>query len=241
MSKTDILGVKLDNVGRAQALERVLGFLGGEGYNAVFTPNPEMVMRARRDPSFRKVLNGGDLVVADGVGVVLASHLLGGGLAERVAGMDLVQDVLAHKKGLKVFLLGAKPGVAQAAAENLALSYGVEVVGHRHGYFANDEEEDVAAQVRAAAPDLLLVGLGSPRQEIFIDSHRLRLGARVAIGCGGSIDVFAGVARRAPLWAQKSGLEWAHRLATQPTRLPRMVSLPHFALCVLADGIRVRK
>ena len=239
MHKTDILGVRFHNVDRAQAIERVLGFMQEEGEpRAVFTPNPEMVMRACDDSNFRDTLNRGHMVVADGIGVVIASRILGGGIRQRVAGCDLIQDIMASASHCRVFVLGAKPGVAELATLRLVREYpNIEIAGFAHGYFSNDEEAGVVAQVRASTPDLLLVGLGFPRQEFFIDRHLNALGAKVAVGCGGSIDVFAGEVRRAPKWVCSMGLEWLYRLVRQPSRIGRMLSLPMFVVRVVASKI----
>lgn len=239
MSKTQILGVWFDNVTQAQATGRVLELLRGEGSSAVVTPNPEMVMHARTDKSFRNVLNNAGLVVPDGIGIVLASRLLGGGLRERVAGIELIQNVLEICGGCRVFLVGGRPGVAALAAKKLKILYPeITIVGHRHGFFGDNEEAGVVADVRAAGVDILLVGLGFPRQEKFIAKNLPSLGVKVALGCGGSIDVFAGKVSRAPKVFQLMGLEWLYRLVRQPTRFSRMLCLPKFVLCIIREVIK---
>jgi len=258
--RVDILGVGCDRVTAREALERILSFWDGTGAGdlsgtasprgqappgagtaeqgcfQVVTLNPEMIMAAQRDPALRDALNASALTVPDGIGVVWASRLLGDPLPERVAGIDLAEAALeaAAREGRTAFFLGAEPGVAEAAAERLCRRIpGLRVTGVHHGYFSEAENEAVLSMIAERAPDLLLVGLGAPKQELWIHRHRDRLRARVAMGVGGALDVFAGRVRRAPRLWQKLGLEWAYRLVQQPRRFRRTLVLPRFAWAVL--------
>lgn len=241
--RVDILGITIDGITLAEAVRRVRSAWNGpppeSGWH-VITANPELVMRALDPhppgPRVRAALARADLVVADGIGLVWASRVLGAPLPERVAGIELAEAIVADgaADGLRLYLLGGRPGVAEEAGRRLAARYpGLQVVGTGHGYFGPGETARVVAAVQKAQPDLLLVGLGAPKQELWIARHRRELGARVAIGVGGALDVFAGRVRRAPVVFQRLGLEWAYRLAREPWRARRMTALPRFVARVL--------
>ncbi len=243
--RVDVLGVGVDPVALPEAVERIGEWIGAaRGGSArrtrqVVTLNPEMVMAARRRPDLAAILARADLVTPDGVGVVWAARRLGRSLPGRVAGIDLVEALLAAgaEAGWRFYFLGAAPGVAEEAARAAAERYpGLRVVGTHHGYFAASEAERVAREVSAAGADVLLVALGSPAQEEFIAPRREHLGAGVAIGVGGTLDVLAGRARRAPAWLRRVGLEWLYRIVRDPRRWGRALALPAFALAVLRQA-----
>ncbi|NLN17697.1 MAG: WecB/TagA/CpsF family glycosyltransferase [Firmicutes bacterium] len=240
----DVLGVAVDRVTMLEAVERVESMMAssvcrqsGSEMHHVVTVNSEMVMMARERPDFAQILAQASLVVPDGIGVVWGARLLGDYLPERVAGIDLMDQVLAAcaKRGWRPFLLGAAPGVAEQAAAALQRRHaGLEIAGVHHGYFNHDEEATVLEQIESTSPDLLLVAMGAPRQEYWIARHRHRLPVALAVGVGGSLDVWAGHVTRAPRWMREVGLEWAYRLLRQPRRILRMAALPRFALTVLS-------
>lgn len=241
--QVSILGVSFDALTLAQAVGRVEELWRTEGHQVV-TANPEMVMVAResseRGLALRRAIEGSSLVVADGIGVVLASRLLGTPLPERVPGIELSDRVLAcaARQGKRVFLLGGRPGVARHAAERLAQRHpGLDVAGVRHGYFGNDDNALVVQEIARSGAELMLVGLGVPRQELWIAEYMAATGVRVAIGVGGALDVFAGRVPRAPVAFRRLGLEWAYRLAREPRRIVRMSALPRFAAAVLSDRV----
>lgn len=237
INRLNILGVGFSIVDRAQALAAVLRALDEGRTFKIFTPNPEIVMEAYRDAAYMAVLNRGDLVVPDGIGIVVASRLLGRPLPERVAGYDLQQRLFEAVKGSgkTVFFYGAKPGVAEKAAEEMArLHPGLQVAGWHHGYCKDDRE--ALAAIREAEPDIVLVGLGAPRQEKFIVEHASELEGKVLVGVGGSFDVMAGSVQRAPEGWQKLGLEWLYRLLQQPSRIKRMMRLPLFLCKIVIEG-----
>ncbi|HOB22619.1 MAG: WecB/TagA/CpsF family glycosyltransferase [Firmicutes bacterium] len=236
MGRVEILGVGIDPVDEEQALERCRTFIQGGGSHLVFTPNAEMIVRAQENAALRIALEKADLVVPDGSGVVWASRVLGRPLVSRVAGIDLFTALCraAAGEGWRVYLLGGEPGVAQQAAENLAARYeGLVIAGTGHGYFTKEEEGSVLEEIKRAQPDILAVGLGSPKQELWLLEHQESLKVPLAMGIGGSFDVISGLKKRAPKLLGDMGLEWAWRLATEPSRLPRMMALPRFALKVL--------
>ena len=232
--RVNIAGIGVDNVDMNEAVERAAGFLREEGAHYAVTPNAEILYDALHSEELRGVLTRADLVLPDGQGVILASKLLKTPLRCKVAGVEFAA-AFAKKLGElggSLFLLGAKPGVAERAAEKLTeLAPGLRIAGVKDGYFKDDREAVEA--VRAAAPDAVYICLGAPRQEFFIDAHKDELGAKFMVGLGGSLDVFAGEAKRAPRLFIKLGLEWFYRLLREPTRLGRMMRLPKFLLAVL--------
>jgi N-acetylglucosaminyldiphosphoundecaprenol N-acetyl-beta-D-mannosaminyltransferase len=205
----------------------------------VVTLNPEMLVQARSDPAVWGLLNGGDLVVPDGHGILWAGERLGTPFPERVTGIDLIQAlaVQAQAGGWQLYLLGGAPGVAEAAATSLQRQHpGLRVAGTGHGYFTGVELPAVIDRIRAAHPDLLLVGLGFPKQEYFIRDHCRELGLPVAVGVGGSFDVISGKLRRSPGWIQRLRLEWLYRAFQEPARWRRLLALPRFMRLVVTEA-----
>lgn len=202
-----------------------------------------MAVLAARDERYREVINRADLVVPDTVGIVWASRMLGRPLRERVAGIDLVERVLAANgsPGVRVFVLGATAGVAESAAQSLATRFpGVVIAGMHHGYFDPDHDDDVARLVLSARADLLLVALGFPNQEYWIRDHLKAIGSAVCIGVGGALDVWAGRSARAPAAWRTMGLEWLYRLFREPDRFRRQLALPRFVMLVLSQAMYPR-
>lgn len=238
--KVNILGVMVHKVNVEQASDRIIEYISdSEGAKSVFTPNSEIIMAAYRDPEFCNLLNSSDLLTADGIGVVYASKIVKNPIAERAAGYDIACRTLEKlaKLGGSLYLFGSKPGVAELAAANIESRYsGVKVVGMSDGYFDEDKEKTIIEDIKSTKPDLLFVCLGAPKQERWISAHKAELGAKVCMGIGGSLDVFAGTVKRAPEFYTKHGIEWLYRLMKQPSRFVRMLDLPRFGLKVLAKG-----
>ncbi len=190
----------------------------------VFTPNLEMLSRAKHSKKIQTLLSAGDLLLPDGIGVCILSRLR---VRKRIAGIDVGEALLSlsEKHGYRVYLLGGKEGVAKAAAHRLTERFPtLSVVGTHHGYFGETEAAAVTAHIRTVAPDILFVCMGFPRQEQFLIRNRDALSpVRVALGLGGALDVWSENTRRAPLWMQKYGLEWFYRLLREPSRLPRLL------------------
>lgn len=233
--KIDILGVKVDSVTMAQAVAQVEGYMDERKNVLIATANAEMIMRATHDEELKNILNDAALVVPDGAGTVWAAHHLGYEMPERVAGFDLAQELMriAPSKKQKVFFFGSAPGVAEKAKAKAEELYpGIEIVGTRDGYFKPEDEPAIIEEIKAAQPDLLLVALGVPKQEKWLNAHLKELGVPVAIGVGGTLDVMAGVMKRAPYWMQKAKLEWLFRGLLQPKRAGRLMALPKFVLKV---------
>jgi N-acetylglucosaminyldiphosphoundecaprenol N-acetyl-beta-D-mannosaminyltransferase len=236
----DILGVPVDVVTMEQARQNISSMVASPGFHTVITPNPEIVMLATEDARMMQAIQHADMVVPDGIGVVIASRLVGDTvLPERVPGYDLVQETMreAVHKGYKYYFLGSKPGVSRLAKENMEAAYpGIQIVGEHDGYFKEDEIPAILEDITASGANILLVALGAPKQEIWIETYKDKLPlVKVAIGVGGALDVMSGTVKRAPLIFQKMGLEWFYRLVSQPTRFKRMLVLPKFMFKVVKD------
>ena len=202
----------------------------------VFSANVDQLVRYRRDPAFRETYQIASLIVPDGMPLVWAARLLGKPVAERVTGIDLIEGLcrLAAGSQRTCFLLGSRPEVARSAAEALARRFpGLLVRGWHDGYFSRDGEQEVVAAINAARPDILFVGMGSPRQEIWLQRNFGRLACRLALPIGGSFEVIAGRRKRAPRLLQRSGLEWAWRLLQEPGRLGRRYLLDDMKFLLL--------
>ena len=239
MEKVNILGVNVDKVTIPEAASKIMSMLGENRPHWVFTPNSEIIMQAYRDEEFCDVLNRADLLTADGIGVVYASKILGNPIEERAAGFDITCMLLEKfaKSGHRIFFFGGREGVAETAKKNLEAKYPfINIVGTRNGYFKPEEESDIINEINDARPDILFVCLGAPAQEKWIARNSVKLNAKVCMGVGGSLDVLAGTAERAPEFWINHGLEWFYRLMKQPSRFIRMLALPKFALTVLIKG-----
>ncbi len=237
--KLDILGLQFDNITMDEALARAQQMLAGSGVNCVVTPNAEIAYEALHDPALRGILNEAELMLPDGAGVVLASKLLGTPLKEKVAGVEFAEGLLGllEKTRQKLFLLGAKPGVAELAAQNMLVRHPELVIcGTADGYF--QEDAPVIDAVNAAGADVLFVCLGAPKQEQFMHAHRQALHVKLMAGLGGTLDSFAGTVRRAPRWMIRCNLEWLYRLIKEPKRFGRMLRLPKYILAAKKEGRR---
>lgn len=228
--KTNILGVAFDALTLDEAEERADALLRARKGGYIVTANPEIVLHSREDAAYAAAVNGADLVLADGVGDLYAARILGTPLPERVAGSDLTPRLLSRlaERGGSVFLYGARPGVAERAGEALRSACpGLRIAGTENGYIS--DETALFTALDKEQPDLLLLGLGVPRQELWMAQNRQRTNA-VMIGVGGLLDVFAGDIPRAPEAWQKLGLEWLYRLLREPKRIKRMIRLPEILL-----------
>lgn len=232
-----ILGVPFDPVTLPGAIARIESMIASRRPHYVVTANVDFLVQAHRDVELRRILLEADLTLCDGTPLVWASRWLGNALPERVAGSDLAPELMqvAAAKGYRVFFLGAGPGVAEAATARLRERYpAINIVGHYAPPFAALLEMDhahIVQQVRAAQPDILLVGFGCPKQEKWIAMHHRALGVPVAIGVGATIDFLAGRVPRAPAWMRRSGTEWVFRLMREPRRLFRRYA--HDLTCFL--------
>ncbi len=229
--RIDVLGIGFDNITMDQAVAEGVRLMGTPGAHYAATPNPEIVEVCRGDKEARRAVNGADLVLADGIGIIYGAKLLGTPLKGRVTGIGFAQGLMARMAENKktLFLLGAKPGVAERAAENLCRQYpGLTVAGTRDGYFT--EDEPVVEAIRSSGADAVFVCLGAPKQEKWMERWGEETGAHLLVGLGGCLDVFSGDVQRAPEVMQRLGLEWLHRLMKNPGRIGRMMKLPLFLL-----------
>jgi len=239
--RIDVLGVGFDNLTMDEAVENAAEMIGSRTRGYVVTPNPEIVWLAREDQDFARVLRGASLVLADGIGIIYGAKILKRPLKEKVPGIDFACRLFERlaKNGGSVFLFGAKPGIAEKAAQNIAISYpGIVISGCESGYF--DDDAPIIERINAARPDLLLVCLGAPKQEKWMAANARKLDVGIMAGLGGSLDVLSGTVERAPVGWQKLGLEWLHRLLSDPRRIKRMIKLPMFLFAVIGQRIRGR-
>ncbi len=234
--KRDVLGIAFVDFTLEEAVAWALETMQGKTGAYVCTPNPEMVWATRKNRDLQKAIARADAVLPDGVGIVWASRQLRTPLPERVAGFDFLLALLERMEG-SVFLLGGRPGVGERAAENLRKRFPrVTVSGFRDGYFEDDAS--IVESVCQAEPDLLLVCLGSPKQELWMAKWAGALPVGLMAGLGGCLDILAGRTKRAPESWIRWKLEWLYRLLQEPRRIKRQLRLPLFVAAVLAERIK---
>jgi N-acetylglucosaminyldiphosphoundecaprenol N-acetyl-beta-D-mannosaminyltransferase len=225
----DLFGINLHACRLDEAVDQLVRWIGADLQRCryVVTPNVNHAVLFQRHRGFARAYADADLVLADGAPLVALSHLFGRALPERVAGSDLVPKLFERgraERPLRVFLLGARPEVGERAARMAERRWpGVKVVGRDSpplGFERSESENKrILSSIAIARPDVLVVGLGAPKQELWVHRHRDALAAKVALCVGATIDFIAGEKRRAPVWMRRSGLEWMHRVATEPRRL----------------------
>ncbi len=228
----------------SQTLARCEEFIARREFAQHVAINAAKLVAMQRDPELRQIVERCELVSADGQAVVWASRLLGDPLPERVAGIDLMQELfaLAERRGFRVFILGAEAAVLeQARAKIVARHPQLQLVGTRDGYFTEEEGPAVAEEVRHARPDILFVAISSPRKEYWLGHYGRAIDVPFVMGVGGAIDVVAGVTRRAPGPLQHLGLEWAYRLAQEPRRLWRRYAVTNLRFGLLLAGALARR
>lgn len=240
--RIDIMGVGFDSLTLDEAVKRAQELMKERRAAYVVTPNPEIVMTCWENPAAQIAVQNADLVLPDGIGVVYGAKILGTPLKSKLPGIDFASALMDRmaKEGGRIFLLGAKPGVAKTAGEKLEKQFpGLVVCGEHDGYF--QENDPIIEEINAAQPDLLFVCLGAPKQELWMHRNAPRLHVGLMAGLGGSLDVFAGTAKRAPAFFQKLGLEWFYRLIREPWRFKRMMKLPKFLFACIGKKLRKRK
>ncbi|WP_257008370.1 WecB/TagA/CpsF family glycosyltransferase [Bacillus sp. FJAT-45350] len=241
--KVSILGVDFVNTTLSGMVTQLATHLDNEEKAFVVTANPEIVLHAHQNPSYKEVLQKASYVTADGIGVVKAAQLLGKPLPERVTGFDMFMQLLqlANEKSLSIYLLGAKDEVLQRAINKINEQFpNIKIVGSHHGFF-DWEKDGIDRQIKELKPDLVFVALGLPRQENWIAQHYNQFDKGVFMGIGGSFDVLAGEVNRAPEIWQKLNVEWLYRLVQEPTRWRRMLALPKFALKVVGQRVQGKR
>lgn len=237
--KIDVMGLKFDSMTMDEALSRAEALLRGEKAAYVVTPNAEIAYEALHDVQLREMLNGADLMLPDGAGVVLASKLLRTPVKQKVAGVDFAAGLLGilERNGQSLYLLGGKTGIGELAAQKMLEAHPqLRIAGIADGYF--QDEAPVIAKINASGADALFVCLGAPKQERFMVQHRQELHVHLMAGLGGSLDAFAGTVQRAPAWMIRLNLEWLYRLIREPKRFRRMLRLPKYLWAVMLKRIR---
>lgn len=236
-----LLGVRIHRVDMTTTMDLIGRFIAEGTPHILVTADASGISLAQRDEDFRQLINNAHLVTPDGSGILWAAQRLGTPLIERVSGVDIARNLcaMAAHDGFSIYLLGAAPGVAEQAARNLTQQYpGLQIAGIHDGYFSDSESKAIAAGIKASGAKALLVAMGIPRQEKWIRDHLNDLGVCVAIGVGGTLDVFSGNVKRAPEWMQRHGLEWAYRLAKNPRKISKVAELPKFARMVMREQAR---
>ncbi len=236
MANEKYLGVEVSPLNMDEVLKRVESTIIDDKKVFIVAINPEKIMKAQEDKSLKELINSADIKIPDGSGVVIASKLNKGSIKSRVTGIDLMKNIcsLSGKKGYTVFLLGAKPKVAERASKVLEEEIkGLQIVGIQDGYF--EDEEMVIKMINDSKADILFVAFGSPKQENWIKRNMDKLNVNIFMGVGGSYDVICGDINRAPMWMQKCGGEWVYRLLKEPTRIKRVKVLPKFIIKTLFE------
>ncbi|WMJ75697.1 MULTISPECIES: WecB/TagA/CpsF family glycosyltransferase [unclassified Sedimentibacter] len=244
MNKLSIMGVRIDNKSMDEAVDMVKKKIADNERYIIYTPNTEIVMMCQKDDEFMELMNKSDINIPDGVGLIYASKIKKHPLKEKVAGFDLSVNLLklADEQGLKLYVVGGKPGVAKTAMDKVHEEYpGIKIMGAQHGYFkgshlgkqGHEEEVKVIEDINRAEPHILFVGFGAKKQEQWIEFNRDKINAKIIIGNGGTLDGLAGHVKRAPELFIKLGLEWFYRLMKEPKRIKRQILLPIFVFRVL--------
>ena len=239
--RINIMGVDFDSLTLSEAVDLAQEMIAQRRAAYVVTPNPEIVMTCWENPDAMEAVQNADLVLPDGVGVIYGAKILGTPLKGKLPGIDFAAELMRRlaKSGGRVYLLGAKPGIAEQAGERMKAQFpGLVICGTHDGYFKSDEP--IIEEINALQPDLLLVCLGAPKQELWMNRNRPVLKVGLMAGLGGSLDVFAGTVKRAPVFFQKFGLEWFYRLVKEPWRFKRMMKLPKFLFACIGKKLRGR-
>ena len=233
--KVQILQTNIDCLTQTEVITKIESLIAAQKPAYIVTANAEIIYMAQSNPKMQKIINEADIVTADGSGVLWAAKELGQPLQERVTGIDLVAKICekAAEENWQIYLLGAADDIAAQAAAKLREQYNCQIVGTHDG-FLKDPQVNAAVldELCEKAPQIVLVGMGAPRQEYWITEHMAQLPPAVYMGVGGSFDVLSGNLKRAPEWMQKMSLEWLYRVIKQPSRFKRVLALPKFMLAV---------
>ena len=246
LEKTNIRGIFFDNISFDQAVAAAENALLEKRQTVVHTPNAEIMQSCMESPDIFRIISGAEMILPDGAGIILAAKILGTPIKEKIAGVEFGEKMLeaAAKKGYRVFFLGGKPGVALTAAKKMREKYpGLDIVGTHDGYFEKSgaENDAVTDEINKSHADILYICLGSPSQEKWAYENRGKLSAALLLCLGGSLDIYAGTAKRAPKLFISLRLEWFWRLLCQPSRLPRMMKIPKFIFGTYKYKNKIRK
>lgn len=221
-NRIEMMGCQIDNLSMEETLQTIEGFIHSGKPHQHVVVNVDKLVKASRDSELRRIINECALINVDGMPVVWASRMLGKGLKERVAGVDLFEALMKRsaEKGWRVFLLGAKEDVVSGVKTLYEKKYsGLVVAGYRNGYWKPEEEAGVVELIKEAKADLLFVAISSPKKEHFLGRYQAEMKIPFAMGVGGTFDVAVGKVKRAPVWMQKAGLEWFYRFLQEPRRM----------------------
>lgn len=235
---TNLYGVPIDIVTMDSAIERGKNLIESKGFSMICTPNTEILMQAKDNDDLKQILKTSDMNIPDGIGLVIASKIHKLGLIEKVAGVDLMKEMLNYCNLTKksVYLLGGDEESAVGAVETIKSEYKtIRIAGYHNGYFKDVDTDRIIADINKVKPDFLMVGLGAPKQEKWMYDNRSKLDVKLGIGIGGGIDILSGKAKRSPQIFINLGLEWFYRLMKQPQRIGRMLILPKFLFKVMTS------
>ena len=236
-SKIKILDIPITNIRKVELLQQIdQHFQKGDQHLFIVTANPEIIMLTKTSADYKETITAADYILADGIGVIIGSKILGTPLDEKLPGYELMHDFLnyANKHDKSVYFYGAKPGIAEQAANKATEQYAtLNVAGYMDGYTIHGQE--AATKIAATKPDFVFVAMGAPRQEQWIAEFKDLFPGSVLIGVGGSLDVLSGSVKRAPAFWTNNNLEWFYRLITQPTRAKRMLKIPLFLMHVVKE------
>ena len=240
MESLKILGINISKVTYNEAIERIALYIEERQPIQVVTANAEIVYAASREQKLKDIVNTSGLVTADGVGVVYAAKIKGDPVPCKLAGVELTEGLVAlsGSRGWRIYFLGGAPGVPEKAKEELLKKYpDANIVGTQNGYFDSSQEENIRQDILDKKPDILFVALGFPKQELWIAENKEALKVPVSIGVGGSLDIFSGTKKRAPVIYQKLGVEFLYRFIQEPTRLSRYLNLPKFVFAFFLQDV----
>jgi N-acetylglucosaminyldiphosphoundecaprenol N-acetyl-beta-D-mannosaminyltransferase len=238
--KVKVLDIDFHSIQKMQLLKELKTRIMDGTKTFLVTANPEIVMYADQDEEYKRIVKSADFIIADGIGVIIGSRIIGQPLPERIPGFELMQDLLkkGNEEKWSAYFLGAKNEVVKKAVENIQKQYpDLRIAGYHDGYF-DAESPEIPNEIMQAKADLVFVALGFPRQEKFIAEKLVHLEKGLLVGVGGSFDVLAGAVKRAPVIWQKLNLEWFYRLIKQPSRWRRMLVLPLFILRMVKERFK---
>lgn len=235
----NLLGFNIFDGMRDEYISNLLGWYNSGLKTAVVSGNPEILLKALENKEVASLCSKAS-IIPDGIGVVIAGKIKGQPLRQRIAGIEVMEDILklSRGNGMKVYMLGAEEWVVEKAADKAKKTYDANIVGYHDGYFDMDDCNHIIDDIKKSGADVLLVAMGCPRQEAFIEMSWDILDCRIFLGIGGSFDVLAGKVKRAPVWMRKSGLEWLYRVIKEPERIARLACIPRFLLkVILKDNV----
>lgn len=237
------LDLSLDNLSLEETIAKISAAINNRRVIQHIVLNALKVVQAHQSESLKCIINRCDIINPDGQSVVWASRLLGRPLKERIAGVDLMWRLFgeAQKNEWSVFLLGAEEKVSETAVKQLKSFFPkLKIAGRRNGYFSANEEATIVQQIRDAKPDILFVGISSPKKEFFLDKYLTALNVPFSMGVGGGFDLIAGKTKRAPLWIQNMGLEWFYRILQEPGRMWKRYAITNFLFLYLVLREKLR-